>query len=157
MCRAVYTPLNSKISRFWGRHCSRIGSCQRRVPLPHGQLRLSRMTRASAGIYICLEARRPGGPPDGLAGSRLTPEELARRQGDREARLRLDTAELAVSSHESTRGYADAPLLRDGRGGDRLPRDETHDPATPSAAKSRVIRAPAEVAPTNPIPVFYRA
>jgi hypothetical protein len=41
MCRAVYTPLNSSISRVCGRFCSGPGSCQRRVPAPMSSCLLS--------------------------------------------------------------------------------------------------------------------
>jgi hypothetical protein len=91
MCRAVYTPLRASVSRICERNCSGPTFCQRRVPVPHGQIRLSWRTRASPGPYNCLTAVHTGGPPYGLAGSCLT-SEAARRQEDRGARLRRDAA-----------------------------------------------------------------
>jgi hypothetical protein len=152
MCRAVYTPLNSNISRICGRYCSGPGSCQRRVPSAHAQLRSSSRTRAPPGPYRSLDAVRPGGPPDGLAGSLLTPEELARRQEDRTARLYRDAAELAESSPASTRGYAAVPFSETSEEEIVFQRDETNDPATPTAAQSRVTSAPPALATVNPLP-----
>ena len=105
MCRGVHTPTNSNVSRICGRLCIGVGCCQRKVPVPHAQLRKSPLTRAEAGEYLAVPGVRAGAPPDGLAGSRLTPEESAKRKSDRSARIFQDAAEVALQSPEASKSY----------------------------------------------------